>query len=249
MLIRSEYANNLNAKGVEVSMKRLSLITILTIALLISGAAAREKRYSLLDTSKLPPNIMQQLLSEGQLLMVKEDAQGKLELITAGILINKSPQEVFDVIKDYEHYNEFMPSVVKTEVIYRSVDGKVEHVKHHIKFKFSILSYTVVYTLKTQLEPPYELKWDLLEGDISSTYGSWELIPLDGGKRTAAFYSVYSDIRSINWIVRKFIEATPGMEIAINASTCVLVLKSVKARAELGSSYRLQNESAEETKQ
>lgn len=228
---------------------RLAIATILIITMLTSVATAKEKRYSLLDTSKLPSTVMQQLLSEGQLLMVKEDAQGKLELITAGILINKSPQEVFDVIKDYEHYNEFMPSVVKTEVIYRSSDGKVEHVKHHIKFKFSILSYTVVYTLKTQLEPPYELKWDLLEGDIASTYGSWQLIPLEGGKRTAAFYSVYSDIRSINWIVRKFIEATPGMEVAINASTCVLVLKSVKARSELGPSYKLQKETVEELKQ
>lgn len=232
-----------------MSAKRGFFVTILIIALLTSQAIAREKRYTLLDVSKLPLGVMQQLLADGQLMMVKEDSQGKFELITAGILINKSPQEVFAVIMDYEHYNEFMPSVVKAEVVYRSSDGKVEHIRHHIKFKFSILSYTVIYTLKTQLNPPTDMKWDLLEGDISSTYGSWELIPLDGGKRTAAFYSVYSDIRSINWVVRKFIEATPGMEVAINASTCLLVLKSLKARAEIGPSYKLQNDEGKKAKQ
>ena len=228
-------------KGVDVKAKKFIIIVILAIAILFPSASLGERIYTLLDTSKLPPNVMQQLLSDGQLLMVKENAQGKLELITAGVLVNKPPQDVYDVIHDYEHYPEFMPSVVKSEVIYRSPDGKVEHVRHHVKFKFSILSYTVVYTLKNDLYPPRGMKWDLLEGDLASSYGSWELVPLDGGKRTAAFYSVYSDIRSINWIVRKFVEATPGMEMAINASTCVLVLKSIKARAEGGASYKLQN--------
>ena len=212
---------------------------ILTVSAAVAGAGG-QKRYSLLDSSKLSQSAIKRLLSEGQLLLINEDEKGNLRLITGGILINKPPEDVYKVITDYEHYPEFMPSVVKAEVLFCSPDKRIQHIRYVVRFKFSILSYTVDYTLKMKVKPPRWMQWDYLEGDLADAYGSWELIPLDGGRRTAAFYSVYSDIRSINWIVKKFVEATPGMEIAINASTCTLVLKSIKARAEKGPTYRLQ---------
>jgi len=222
-------------------VKRTLLIVVLILAVFAAGATAggKGKKYSLLDPSRLPQTVMKRLLQDGQLLLISEDAKGKLELITGGILINKPPKEVYDVIIDYEHYPEFMPSTVKAEIVHQSPDKKIQHVHYVVKFKFSILSYTADYVLKTVVNPPRGMRWDYLEGDLADARGSWELIPLDGGKKTAAFYSVYSDIRTINWIVKKFVDATPGMEIAINASTCTLVLKSIKARAEKGPTHKL----------
>ncbi len=188
-----------------------------------------------MSITELPKATLKRLLEQGILLEVKEDERGKLELITGGILVDSPPEDVYALITDYDSYTEFMPSLAKCEVVHRSRDGRTLHVRYVLKLKFAAISTSVKYTVKLSLDPDgYEVRWDLIKGDMKETRGGWKLVPLDGGKRTALFYSVYSDIGSINWITKKLVDATPGIEVAINSSTCELVLKAVKARMERG---------------
>ena len=125
-----------------------------------------------------------------------------------------------------------MPSTRKVEVVSR--EGNEEVVAFENVFKFSILKQTVRYTNRNHLVPGKGYWWELEDGDLAASFGSWEVVPLDGGKRSAAVYSVYTDIRSVSAIVKYFIDTQPGMDVAFNASTCVLVLKAIRDRVESG---------------
>ena len=214
-------------------MKRIFILLIIPIALMAlshPGTAQAEKKYSLLEGSKIDTKMLEQILNEGMMLLVAENEDGSLQLITSGILINRPPMEVYDVIMDYDKYPEYMPSTEEALVIKH--EENMQEIKFRIKFTFSILSYTVEYILRYALDPGKSIRWDFVSGDIADAYGSWEFIPLANGTKTAAIYSVYTDIRSIGRVVRYFIEKEPSMDIAINGSACSLVLKKTKERVE-----------------
>jgi len=70
--------------------------------------------------------------------------------------------------------------------------------------------------------------------------GGWKLYELEG-KRTLAFYSVYSDIRLLmrktalrvfSFIINSLLDKQPELEELVNSSTAALVARGVKARAE-----------------
>ena len=202
---------------------------LLSVVLAVPAGAIR---YSLLESSDVTPEMLAMLLRDGPMIMTRESEDGRLQLVTSGILIDAPPEQVWAAITDYEHFSEFMPSTEGCRVLSR--EGNVSRVWFHIKFSFSVLSYAVRYTLRQHFEGTSGIWWEMESGDLNNAIGSWELIPLDGGRKCAAMYSVYSDIRSIGRLVRYFIDREPSMDVAINTSTCVLVLKAVRTRVESG---------------
>ena len=77
--------------------------------------------------------------------------------------------QIFDVIKNYESYPEFMDGVSSVEVIER--DGNTAKVKYNINMikKFS-------YVLNLVEESPGRLSWSFESGDLFNTNnGEWTL--------------------------------------------------------------------------
>jgi ribosome-associated toxin RatA of RatAB toxin-antitoxin module len=222
----------LAAPRTEARMTRKATFAIVALLLLVTALPAQAIKYSLLEGSTINPQDLAQLMRQGSMMITKETPAGKLDLITSGVVINAPPDQVLAAISDFERYPEFMPSTEEVKVL--STDGDTRRVYFHIKFAFSVLSYTVEYTLKQHMVPGRGYWWELESGDLARAIGSWEVIPLEGGKKSAAIYSIYTDIRSIGKVVRYFIDKEPGMDVAINASTCLLVLKAVRSRVETG---------------
>jgi len=188
---------------------------------------------TVLDEPNINPDTLGKLTNAGELLIVKENSAGRLQLITSGILINQPPETVYKTIIDYANYSKFMPSTEECAVVAES--GNVKDVKYKIKFKFLIFRFSVEYVMRTWLKPNTEVTWNLLsceDNKIRKSYGSWRLIPISGGRQTAAFYSIYSDISNVVPGLGSVIQKDPSMEVAINSSTCILVLKAVKNRSE-----------------
>jgi coenzyme Q-binding protein COQ10 len=211
-------------------MKRL-LIMLALIAFLASPVAA-EQFTTAIERSGVDVALLTKLMQKGQLLLVEEDASGKLALVTAGILLNAPVDKVWNVVTDYAHYSEFMPSTAACEIV--KDDGNVKDIRFKIQFKFSVLSWEVDYVARHEFDPKKEIKFDLVssKGDkIKKTYGAWQFFDAGNGK-TAAFYSVYSDIKNVSWVVRKAFEAEPSMEMSVAASAAVMVLKAIKSRVD-----------------
>ncbi|MDP8256830.1 MAG: SRPBCC family protein [Candidatus Alcyoniella australis] len=208
--------------------KRTALLCVI-VCLALAPAAYGATFKNPVKAPGVDVKSIEALLNFGQLLIVETDEGGRPKLTTGGILIEAPTQQVWDVLQDYEHYHEFMPSTERVSVLRR--EGNTVDTKFEITFQFSVLKYNVEYTTRNTLHEPHSATWVMVEGDINDTWGGWELIELPGGS-TAAFYSVYSDIRSIGYVVRKVLDSEPSFEVAVNSSTVILVLDAVKQRVE-----------------
>ena len=211
-------------------MKR-SIVFVL-ILLLFAGYCFAEQFQTAVDRSGIDINTIKNLMKTGQMLIIEEKPDGTLKMVTAGIVINEPPAKVYETLVQYDKYHEYMPSTVECRIV--KDDGNTKDVFYKISFKFSVLKWEVEYTLRQTFVANKEIRWKLLEskGDkLKETDGAWQLFSLPGGK-TAAFYSAYSDLKSISWVIRKALEADPSMELAVNASACVMVIKALKNRME-----------------
>ena len=181
------------------------------------------------DPSELPPSTLASLLGAGSWVLV-EDAKGKLSRTTAGTLIDAPPDEVRGVIEDFAGYKSWMPQLVKSEVV--SKKGNAVDAAFTLAFKFSLFSKSLDYTVRYKHKGDSRLEWERVSGDFEENHGAWTWIPLDRGKRTAAFYSFYVDLAGTGSMVKLALKASPQMEVAISSSTAILVARSLKTRVE-----------------
>ncbi len=182
------------------------------------------------DASKVDGATLARLAGTGQIVVVEEAPNGKLTLVTAGQKVNVPPEKVWALITDYGNYHTWMPQVDKVKSSNRK--GDTVDVFFDLDFQFSVISKEVTYTMRHIETPMKSVRWFLTEGDFSSSRGSWHLVPTDGGQATLIFYSTYTDLMSMGWIVASLLEEQPSMELAIQASTAVMVVKAVKTAVE-----------------
>ena len=110
----------------------------------------------------------------------------------AVVLIDAPPGEVWHTITDHENYAEFMPSLVRCEVLEDT--GRDKLVSYHVK----LVWVDIHYHLRLQLDPErmhieYRLDRTLPHDNIADAAGAWDLEPVSGGKRTRLNYTVYLD--------------------------------------------------------
>jgi len=140
-----------------------------------------------------------------------------LDKAQASEIIDVSPENFFKVISDFESYPDFVPEVKKAKIIDRKENVlRVEYEIFMIK--------TIKYVLDLTLQPPTKLTWTLAEkGFFKQNDGSWELKPLEKGKKTQATYT--ADL-SFGLIVPKPIITM------LTSQQLPQMLKKFKARAE-----------------
>jgi ribosome-associated toxin RatA of RatAB toxin-antitoxin module len=181
-----------------------------------------------------PPSIdaatIEKLVGGGQVILVEEDSAGRVKLVTGGTLVQAPPDKVWSLITDFGGYPSWMPQTVA--VTAKDAGAGIKDVTFNLNFTFSVISKKVSYTTRNTLSPPHKITWKLVEGDFARTDGAWNLVPAKGGSATLVFYSTYTDLASMGWIVKSLIEEQPTMEVAIQASTALMVVKSVKETLE-----------------
>src|SRR5688500_15646959 len=130
---------------------------------------------------------LRKLAERGTAVIVDSDKSG-LQLVTAGIVVDATPQEVYDAATDYDHFKEFMPQVESAKVIATKESGEKD-VEFQLKFKFSVITSSVKYTARHTFDPPKRVSFEHIAGEIKSGGGSYSFVPLDGGEKTLMFYS------------------------------------------------------------
>lgn len=131
-------------------------------------------------------------------------------------VMDASPEAIFNVLKDYESYAEFMEGVASVEILER--DGGNVKAKYNINMikKFS-------YTINLTEEAPNRLSWTFDNGDLfKSNNGEWLLKDLGDGT-TEVTYSLDVDFKVM----------VPGMISKKLVSTSLpAMMKSVEERAQ-----------------
>lgn len=173
------------------------------------------------------PKTVNLLLKRGGLILLEE---GPPMWATTAVAMNQSPEEVFKIITDFESYNCYQSQIVKTEVKSRTpTNAKVAFA---MEIDYALLKIPLKYTLNYTFNPPTTISWKWAEGDVPSQQGSWTLIPLEGGKRTLAFFRQTEDLKSLPGLggagVRSAIAQEPTLEPAILGSQALIAARSTR---------------------
>jgi ribosome-associated toxin RatA of RatAB toxin-antitoxin module len=176
------------------------------------------------------PQALIGILKSGMVTIVHERG-GEPYLVTAGALVNVSVDEAYSVISNFGLYHKFVPSAEKVRII-RDM-GNVKHVEFNFKLKFSILTMKVFYVLECHYEKaPYRIWWVDADGypnELKDIWGGWEIIPM-GRNRSAIFYSEWSDLRTISFIMDWVLSVSPELETTLHTSIASTAVRAMAER-------------------
>jgi ribosome-associated toxin RatA of RatAB toxin-antitoxin module len=148
------------------------LLLITTISCLLSIA------FSPMATAKLFNGPIDQLPLEQRVSL----KQGKLVFLgqegnyTSRLLISTTVDNAWQVLTDYEHFAEFLPGVVSSQLLETNGDRKVFEQINKIKtFVFSIESRVRVATIESY---PKQIAFKAVDGDLKTMNGTWTLEPI-----------------------------------------------------------------------
>jgi ribosome-associated toxin RatA of RatAB toxin-antitoxin module len=103
--------------------------------------------------------------------------------ITREVVIGVTPEELFDVIADYDRYAEFVPGLKACRVKARAPAGV------DVEYELDLGVKKIRYTLRHVEERPHKVTWSLVSGEwMKVSNGGWELVP--EGASTRARYTV-----------------------------------------------------------
>ena len=158
------------------------------------------------------------IVDQGQDYIVRllDTPGSKVKTAEALFIVKASPDAVYKVISDYDHYPEFMPNIVKTTILEKS--GSETKCKFTLKIAMFKIEYSL--SLKSNIRSlPYSVTWDFIEGDIKDTSGSWSIDMEEKGSRySLVHYSVRTEPGGFvpDWVTNKLSSGSiPDMITAI----------------------------------
>lgn len=123
--------------------------------------------------------------------------------VRRSIEIDATPEQVYDVIVDFERYPSFVPNQSGARVVRN--DGH----QWEVEFELQVVK-RLTYTLKLTGVPGRSLRWQLVRGDMmKKNDGGWTLEALPDG-RTKATYDIEVGMKGFvpKSISNKLVETT-----------------------------------------
>lgn len=134
------------------------------------------------------------------------------------IVVDVTPDELFDVIMDFEKYPEFLPEVKKAKV--EAGQGSIKEVTYNVDIKAKVITYTLRHTA----DRPSKLSWTMIKGEMmKGNDGSWTL---KAGPKPGTTEATYTIDLKLSSLVPGFIEK------ALAEQSLPGLLQNFKSRAE-----------------
>jgi len=146
-----------------------------------------------------------------------------MAMVSQEVLVNVGLDRFFAVVRDYDRYAEFVPTVKKCRS--RRGAGSVE-----VDYELDLGIKTIAYTLRLVEEPPRKVTWSLVKGDwMKVSNGSWNLRE-EGGK-TRATYAVEIQIQKPPLVPQSIVDRIGDELTRVQLPR---MLEAFKKRAEQG---------------
>ncbi len=85
---------------------------------------------------------------------------------TESITVDATPQRVYDVVTDFEHYDAWVSDLKRIEVLSRDEEGR----GLEVEFRAAAFGRSTTYTLHYDYsQAPTQLSWRQVEGDLTET--------------------------------------------------------------------------------
>jgi ribosome-associated toxin RatA of RatAB toxin-antitoxin module len=164
-------------------MTRKILIFIFLSLFLLSGsnvqATEKEKRTKELKLSSI---------GKTEKPSVRIEKRGDRNYVVGTVLIDAKPESIWDVLVDYPHAPQVFKNLKLCEVVGQR--GQTRLVRQLVNTGSPIkFDYTVALVERK----PYSIEWSRDSGSLKEVAGTWQLEPLDSGRKTKVTYSIFID--------------------------------------------------------
>jgi ribosome-associated toxin RatA of RatAB toxin-antitoxin module len=103
---------------------------------------------------------------------------------TETITVDASPQRVYDVVTDFEHYDAWVSDLKRIEVLSRDAEGRALEVE----FRAAAFGRSTTYTLHYDYShAPAQLSWHQIEGDLTEMLNGQYLFEADGDETRVTY--------------------------------------------------------------
>ena len=193
------------------------------LAALAPGSAGAAERTIKSLGSKVDAVSLAPLLARGELALLQAPSGGVEQVVVFGIL-DGPPERVFDVLMDVEHYPEFLKTVAETKVVRR---GK-EMLVYTWKLDVPLLSFAGTRMQRGRSPSLVEVRSP--DGNFRGSAERWELLPIDGGKRTVAAFYRTLDVSTGGLVIEALAKLEPSFGQALAVATTYVHLKGMQDR-------------------
>lgn len=156
---------------------------------------------------------------------IEENSLGKISAVTTAALIPCGPARAWEVLTDFEHYQEFLPAIRRLKV-----RRKKDEIVIVSEVGLKLMSFGGYATFKQRIrrEDPYLY---LMDYDTRELTGFWKVMPVPHSRKTIVLhYSIITDVAELMSFVRWFVRVFPPAEIAIAVSPDVIMMQCMKRR-------------------
>jgi ribosome-associated toxin RatA of RatAB toxin-antitoxin module len=131
------------------------------------------------------------------------------------------PAAVWTVLTDYDHHAQYLPYLVRSQVVDHNTGDKV--VEQEGRFRILFWTFTVRVRQKVRETPPTGFHFQAVDGDFIQLEGDWHLSPAGQGTHVTSDFMVQPRRRVPLWAVK----------IAVSRYLAAM-LKQMVVRAEKG---------------
>lgn len=122
---------------------------------------------------------------------VESPGEGVERRVVASGLVERPPAQVWAVLLDFPSHRHFFPNVQETRV--RRWEGRRIWIAQHLKVLFTDIRFGAIWTLEPEAGRARFALDESVPHDIAASRGSWELVPVDGGRHTLVRYAATVD--------------------------------------------------------
>lgn len=112
--------------------------------------------------------------------------------VVAKAVLAVSPEKLWKVISDCSQYKDRMPRVAASKLLKQEGNKFTCQVTISMPFPFSNLT-AVTESVHEESAAGMSRRWKLVRGDYKVNEGSWEIKPVDGGKKSQVVYTVHAE--------------------------------------------------------
>jgi len=178
---------------------------------------------SLLGASGAWAQSLADLLKDGPITQVIYDKNGKFQKVVGIHYIEGTPDQVWEVLTDFEHFIDFLPQLVEFKATRKS-DVYVE-TYHEVE----VPGFNYKYTLLNKVDKAnYRITVTPISG---SAKGSWSYKVVPSGKGSLLYYYCFTRLPKV---ISSFEDEQQTMTIGVNAAASVAIVQAFKKRVEAG---------------
>jgi ribosome-associated toxin RatA of RatAB toxin-antitoxin module len=164
------------------------------------------------------------LVNGGLHMAINENLHGKISSVTTASLVPVSQDRIWDVLTDFEHYQDFLPAIRRLKVRRRAQETIIVS---EVGLKLMGMGGYATFKQRICREDPFLTLHDY---DSRELTGFWKVMPVDDEETILLHHSIVTDpgefMSFLRWLIRVF----PPSEIALSVTPDVVMMQCMKKR-------------------